>query len=190
MRKIDLNNFQVARSETTRDINRRIVLNLIRKNQPISRASLARRSGLQRSTVSAITERLVAERWVAEGAVGNVPRGRKPTFLHLNTDRCGIVGVDIAPSKTTVAVAGLDSQIIAQESMSTTGTPEESLARLGRRICDLMRAHPRSAYEGIGVSLPGRIDPATQRVVFAPGLGWGGVDIKSVLELIFRHRNA
>ena len=184
MRKIDLNNFQVARSETARDINRRIVLNLIRKNQPISRASLARRSGLQRSTVSAITEQLITERWVAEGAVGHAARGRKPTFLHLNTQRSGIVGVDIRAAATSLAVAGLDSSLVAQESMSTSGTPEEFLTRLGRRICDLMRAHPRDSYEGIGVSLPGRVDPVTQRLVFAPSLGWGEVDIKSVLERV------
>lgn len=182
MRKIDLDNFRVARSETARDINRRIVLNLIRKNQPISRASLARRSGLQRSTVSVITEQLIADRWVTEGAVGQLPRGRKPTFLHLNTERSGIVGVDIRASKTTLAVAGLDSHLIAQETMPTTGTPDEFLRRLGQRIRDLMHAHPVSAYEGIGVSLPGRIDPTSQHLVFAPGLGWTGVDIRSALE--------
>src|SRR5215472_5273898 len=70
LRKIDLNNFKVARSETARDINKRIVLNLIRQHQPISRAGLSRRSGLQRSTVSAITEQLISERWVIKGAAG------------------------------------------------------------------------------------------------------------------------
>ena len=60
MRKIDLNNFQVATSETVRDINSRIMLNLVRKHQPVSRADLMRYSGLQRSTVSAIAERLIA----------------------------------------------------------------------------------------------------------------------------------
>jgi hypothetical protein len=52
MRKIDLNNFQVATSETARDINSRIMLNLVRKHQPLSQADLMRYSGLQRSTVS------------------------------------------------------------------------------------------------------------------------------------------
>ena len=56
MRKIDLANFQVATSETARDINRRIMLNLIRRHQPISRADLARHSGLQRSTAPASVE--------------------------------------------------------------------------------------------------------------------------------------
>lgn len=70
MRKIDLNNFQTARSQTARDINSRIMLNLVRKHQPISRADLMRYSGLQRSTVSVIAEQLIAGRWLREGAAG------------------------------------------------------------------------------------------------------------------------
>lgn len=182
MRKINLNNFRVASSETARDINRRIVLNLIRKQQPISRASLARYSGMQRSTVSAIAEQLIAERWVIEGAVGHLPRGRKPTFLHLNPDRAGIIGVDIRSATTTLAVASMDFRFLAQESMPTGKDPNEFIALLGRRISDLMRGHPKSLYEGIGVSLPGRIDLMSQRLTFAPNLGWGEVDLKPPLE--------
>ena len=97
MRKIDLTNFRVATSETARLINRRIALNLVRRHQPLSRADLARRSGLQRSTVSAIVEQLIDEGWVTEGAVGSAPRGRRPRVLHLNVERAGILGVDLRP---------------------------------------------------------------------------------------------
>lgn len=182
VRKINLNNFRVARSETARDINRRIVLNLIRKQQPISRAGLARRSGMQRSTVSAITEQLIAERWVIEGAVGHLPRGRKPTFLHLNSERAGIIGVDIQPVTTMLGVASMDSQLLAQESMTTGKDPAEFISRLARRISDLMRAHPKSSYEGIGISVPGRIEVSSQRLTFAPNLDWHEVDLKTPLE--------
>jgi len=181
-RKIDLNNFRVASSETARDINRRIVLNLVRKHQPISRASLARQSGMQRSTVSAITEQLIAERWVVEGATGHLPRGRKPTFLHLNADRAGIIGVDIHPDVTMLAVSSMDMRIMAHESMPTGRDPKDFIERLGRRIKDLMRAHPKSSYEGIGISVPGRIDIASQRLAFAPNLHWSDVDFKTPLE--------
>ena len=78
MRKIDLTNFQVATSETARQINRRIALNFIRRHQPMSRADLARQSGLQRSTVSAIIDQLINEGWVTEGATGQAARGRRP----------------------------------------------------------------------------------------------------------------
>ena len=61
---------QGASSEVVRDINRRIVLNLVRTRQPISRAELARASGLQRSTISLIVEQLIDEHWVLEGPLG------------------------------------------------------------------------------------------------------------------------
>src|SRR5215471_13778008 len=154
VRKIDLSNFQVATSETARDINRRIVLNLIRKHQPVSRADLARQSGLQRSTVSAIIEQLLAERWVTEGALGQLPRGRKPTFLHINGQRAGIIGVDVRPGKSSIAVAGLDSQFVLLESIPTTENPAGFVAELGRRIRDLMKEHQDMVYEGIGIALP------------------------------------
>ena len=182
VRKINLHNFQVATSETVRDINSRIMLNLVRKHQPVSRADLMRYSGLQRSTVSAITGQLIANRWLKEGAVGQLPRGRKPTFLHLNNERCGVVGVDVQPSTTTLAVAGMDGRVLAEESMPTTKDPAGFISRLTRRISDLMQTHPRHSYEGVGVSLPGRIDSSRQQLIFAPTLGWSGLDLKTHLE--------
>jgi predicted transcriptional regulator len=102
VRKINLNDFRVATSETARDINRHIVLNLIRKHQPVSRADLSRHSGLQRSTVSAIAGELISQRWVTEGAVSDLPRGRKPTFLHLNSQCAGIRGYENASARSTM----------------------------------------------------------------------------------------
>src|SRR5579883_2829911 len=61
---------QGASNRTPRQINRDLIFNQIRINQPISRADLARSSGLQRSTISYIVEELLAEDWVVEGSVG------------------------------------------------------------------------------------------------------------------------
>lgn len=182
MRKIDLSNFRVATSETARDINRRIVLNLIRRHQPISRADLARESGLQRSTVSAITEQLIKEKWVTEGASGYLPRGRRPRFLHLNRERVGIIGINIRPIRTTIGLADLDARFITQESLPTPESPERAIDALCAHLRRLIETHPDICYEGVGVSVPGRIDLASQRLVFAPNLAWNGVDLKGPLE--------
>lgn len=182
MRKIDLNNFHVATSETARDINRRIVLNLIRSHQPISRADLARHSGLQRSTVSIITEQLIEEKWVTEGAISQLPRGRKPRFLHLNKGRVGIIGIDIRPAVTTIALADLDANFVALESLPTAKDPQQFIAELTPRLHNLMRLRPEISCEGIGVSLPGRVDLTSQRLVFAPNLTWRDFDLKTPLE--------
>ena len=182
MRKIDLSNFKVARSETTRDINRRVLLNLIRQKEPISRASLARHSGLQRSTVSAITGQLITERWVIEGMTGRLPRGRRPTFLHLNRDRIGVIGVDVHPVTTTLGEASIGANFDSLESMPTGGAVDEFISRLSGRLSELVRARPKGSYEGIGISVPGRVDASSGRLKFAPNLGWGEVDLKTPLE--------
>jgi len=182
VRRIDLSNFQVATSETARDINRRIVLNLIRTHQPISRADLARHSGLQRSTVSVIAEQLIKERWITEGANGHTPRGRRPRFLHLNKERVGIIGINVRPVTTTLALADLDGHFLAQDSLATPQNPKQFLAELVPRVQKLMDTRPELAFEGIGVSLPGRVDLASKQLVFAPNLGWKDFDLKSPLE--------
>jgi predicted NBD/HSP70 family sugar kinase len=182
MRKIDLNNFQVATSETARDINSRIMLNLVRKHQPISRADLMRHSGLQRSTVSVITEQLIAERWLRVGEVGQLPRGRRPTFLHLNEDRAGIFGINVRPFITNMALANLEGRFLEQESIATPKSPDEFVKQIGERIHSLMKERPQMAYEGIGVSLPGRVDLSSQKFIFAPNLGWHEEDLKERLE--------
>jgi predicted transcriptional regulator len=142
MRKIDLTNFQVATSETARDINRRIVLNLIRSHEPISRADLARHSGLQRSTVSVITEQLIEERWVTEGASGRSLRGRRPVFLHLNKERLGVIGIDLRPATTMIALADLDARFAVQDSLPTPARPEKFIAELVPRLKNLMKIRP------------------------------------------------
>jgi predicted NBD/HSP70 family sugar kinase len=182
MRSLNQFNRRIASSETARDINRSVVLNIIRTNQLISRADLARQTGLQRSTVSLIVEQLVKERWVVEGAVGQLPRGRKPRLLMLNTERAGIIGVNVVPSGTHIVLADLNAKFRVQESILTVAEAKEFVKSLCCKLRELMRAYAGIAYEGIGVSLPGRVDFSAQKLVFAPNLGWRNVDLKTPLE--------
>jgi predicted NBD/HSP70 family sugar kinase len=52
---------------------------------------------------------------------------------------------------------------------------------LARTVDEFRQAHPRTAIEGMGVSLPGRVD-AAGCMVFAPNLAWPPVDLKELLE--------
>jgi predicted NBD/HSP70 family sugar kinase len=181
MRKIDLTNFTVATSETARQINRRIALNLIRRHQPVSRAQLARRSGLQRSTVSAITGQLISEGWVTEGASRATGRGRRPRFLHLNVERAGILAVDLRPGSTRMALGGLDARFVMQTSWPTPASPAQFFDEVVRTFKAFRSAHGEIVYEGVGVSVAGRVD-TSGRLVFAPNLGWPAVDLRRELE--------
>jgi len=175
---IELKRPQTASSEVVRDINRRIVLNLIRTRQPISRADLARVSGMQRSTISLIVEELVDEHWVIEGPTGRLPRGRRPTFLRLNDDRV-IIGVDIRPIQTTVALSDVNGKFTSQEVMATPSDPKVAVQSLIQRIQSIMRSCQNKKIEGVGISLPGRFNQTSDLLVFAPNLKWRDVDLRN-----------
>lgn len=167
---------QSASNRTPREINRSLILNLVRKQQPISRADLARVSGLQRSTVSLIVEDLIADRLIVEGPMGRLPRGRRPTFLQLNSQRA-VLALDIHPEQVTLAVSDLGGKILAQKLIDI---PESSrtVSAIVTAIKRMIAEHKQKSFDGIGVCLPGRTDPVLEQPIFAPNLHFPIRDIR------------
>jgi predicted NBD/HSP70 family sugar kinase len=181
IRHVDLAELQLASSETARVINRDIVLELIRTSQPISRADLARRSGLGRSTISQIVEQLIGENWVREGAMGSLPRGRRPTMVGLNGDLVAIA-VDIHPRQASVALVDLNGRLLSRWPVPITSDPAASVRLIIECMQRIRPTAPQISTQGIGISLPGRVNPTTQRLIFAPNLKWPEFDIKKMVE--------
>jgi predicted NBD/HSP70 family sugar kinase len=181
MRRVDLTRVELASSETARKINRDILLQLIHARQPISRADLARLSGLQRSTVSQITEQLIAEGWIREGATARLPRGRRPTMLVLNNDLV-VFAVDIRPRQVTVATVDLSGRLLSQSILPLSSDPAKTIAAILQCVARMREASPGKSFGGIGISVPGRVHPETQKLIFAPNLKWPEVDIKTVIK--------
>src|SRR5580692_11438439 len=129
IKRIDLAYVELASSENARDINRDILLEIIRSQQPVSRADLARSSGLQPSTVSAIVEQLLREKWISEGALARRPRGRRPTLLSLN-DQLVILVADIHPNQAIVALVDLNERFLAREVVPLATEPERAVDRI------------------------------------------------------------
>lgn len=181
IQRVDLAYAELASSEVARDINRDVVLELIRTKQPISRADLSRLSGLQPSTISSIAEQLLHEKWISEGAAARRPRGRRPTLLSLNTDMVILVA-DVRPNQAIVAVVDLNGRFLSRETLPLTKDPERGVENIIAVMKRMLLQHPNKSFEGIGISLPGRVDPATQRLILAPNLPWSSYDIKKAIE--------
>ncbi len=162
---------QIARPNTIRDINRQIVLNYVRDRAPISRAEIARETALQRSTISAIVEDLREAGLIEEIGTGDSTGGRKPTLLRLRTNTPVAIGVDVAPRRTTVAVADLAGKV-----MKKVGFPSETNAEvMTRKIIDAVKAFAAECSEEdleVGISVPGIADPESGRAVYIPYFGW------------------
>jgi len=183
MRRINPARFHVATRSTSREINRQIVLNLIRTRQPISRADVARRMGTRRGAVSLIVNDLIEDGLVYEGATGETVRGRKPTFLYIDSRRRAVLAVDIRASQSFLMLADLvGKRLGGVAGFQTPRDPDQLVATLARRIKNLLADHPEvSACEGIGVVVPGMVEHSTMQVLHAPTLGWRNVDLREPL---------
>ena len=180
----------VASSETAREINRDILLHAIHLHQPVSRADLARLTGLQPSTVSVIIGQLIDEEWVVPGSLGRLPRGRRPTYVTLN-DRHVTLAIDLRPGKANLAVVDINGKILGREAVDfeikAGSTPDEArmaIAHIARAARSLRATYSDRMFQGLGVSVSGRVDQRTHRLLFSPNAPWGQIDLYAELQRV------
>jgi predicted NBD/HSP70 family sugar kinase len=185
--KANLHPRGVASSETAREINRDVLLHSVHRHQPISRADLARLSGLQPSTVSVIVGQLIEEGWVVSGEQGHLPRGRRPTYVMLN-DRHVTLAIDLRPDKANLAMVDINGQIVTRETvpLSAREHADEDLRNVLQKIAQAARTLRAMSvdycFDGVGVSVSGRVAPETHRLMFSPNAPWIQADLYTELE--------
>jgi predicted NBD/HSP70 family sugar kinase len=179
VRRIDLRKVQAANPHTIRDINRQIVLNYVREREPISRATIARETALQRSTISEIVEELTGEGLVEEIGEGKSTGGRRPTLLRLRTVGAIAIGVNITPTHTSIASSDLAGVVVQQEAFPTDPDAEVTVSRI---IEVIRRFSDQSSIEGVGISIPGLVTPATGNVIFVPYFKWRDLPIGETIS--------
>lgn len=188
MRKINPSNFTLATRGTSRGINRQIALTLIGTHQPVSRADLSRLMETNRANVTLLINELLEEGLVREGDQGvQKVRGRKPTFLYLNSQNTVAVAVDVRASRTFLMVTdSLGNQIGEVLSFATKFEPTEFIVSLSWQIRKVISLHAKGAIcSGIGIVLPGVIDPRLGVVLHAPTLRWHNVRLLEGLQKEF-----
>jgi N-acetylglucosamine repressor len=181
-RRISPTSFRVARRGTSREINRQIALNLIRSNEAISRADLARLMGVRRGVVSRLVDELLDAGLIFEGAKGESSRGRKPRHLHIETRRRCVVAIDVSASVTSLLVTDLLGNFLLDViELPTPDGPRLLVDDLARTIRHVLSGHPELGdCVGVGVAVSGLVDAG--RLRFSPTLGWEDVDLQNPLR--------
>jgi glucokinase-like ROK family protein len=173
MKKLNYHKVNTVSSGTIRSINERIVVNLIRDRQPISRAEIARTTGLQRSTVTLLVRKLLKERVICEKGRGQSGGGRRPDLLYLNGHRACVLALDIGVTRTTLALGDFNGKTLWKEEFATIKQPEQFLKLVVSKMKAVLKTRkPGMVFEGIGVSVPGLVNVETGTVVYAPNLQW------------------
>jgi N-acetylglucosamine repressor len=188
MRKINPNSFTMAIRGTSREINRQIALTLIRAHQPVSRADLARLMETNRANISLLANELLEEGLIREGAQGNLKaRGRKPTFLYLNSQKSLAVAVDVRASRTFIMITdSIGKQIGEIVSFPTALEPEKFVESLGVQVRKALKEiSADAAVDGMGFVIPGMVEHESGVVLHAPALKWRNVNLLAPLQKEF-----
>lgn len=138
-----------------------VILRLIWSERRISRAEIAQRLDLSRSTVSELVEPLIESGLVSEAGVGASRGGRRPIVLEFQDGAFDILGVDVGATHVSVARTDLRGRVLqwVSEDHDVRDDPEGTRALVKRLCADAMAGVPKERLVGIGIALPGPVDP-------------------------------
>ncbi len=174
----------VARNaDYIKEYNRKLVLRLLRQ-QPLSRAQIARRTGLTRAATSLIAAELLSSGQVREMSPVANPRGRTSTPLQLCPDAMYVIGIHLNRDGCSAALVDAGNNILSCIEVHMTHEGDK-LAPLCRAVEQLSSSRdvPRDRLMGIGISAPGPLDGEGGRILNPPRFDlWHRVAIGPLLR--------
>ena len=169
-----------------RELNRSLVLDLLKQHSPISRAAIAKAAGLAKPTVSAIMDELLQKGLVREIGIGETTTGggRPPIMLEFNARSQFVAGVQLGVGRVQVVLADARGTEVGRIEEST---PKGSAAEVLKLVATLVKRSlkeaevPAARLAALGICIPGLIDFGTGVCLLAPNLKWRDVAVGSVL---------
>ncbi len=168
--------------ELIRDINRRLILETIIQEDPISRASLAQRTGLTKATVSAIVANLIEQNLVLEIGSDNTSLGRKPILLTFNADCGHVISLDLNNTTISVLTSNLRGENCSLSLHAHIVDRDSILPTLRAILEDTLQALPQTIYGAIGIGIGIHGTVFANEVLFTPYTPYETLPFKTYLE--------
>ena len=158
-----------------REANLRTIFDLLRLEGTLSRAEIVRRTGISGPTVSSAIRFLVQKRIIREIGEGQGHLGRKPILMQFEPEAALTIGIDLGGNSIDVGVVDLLGRVVAHVSRPCAGDviSHEELAFIPGLVGNVLNS-ARGRILGVGVGVPGVIDPLSGAVQLAPQLDRGG----------------
>ena len=169
-------------SAEMRGINRSAILELIRRQSPIARTTIAQRLGLSLPTVMRIVDSLMEEGFVRSQGKTEWSGGRRRPLLEFNADGYLVLGADMGGTKKIYgAISDIGGKIIDEVEMERNGASGEECYELLLQLIDTLLASPKlkgRKVRGIGVGAPGITHHREGIVKWAYALNWKDLPLK------------
>jgi predicted NBD/HSP70 family sugar kinase len=102
-------------------------------------------------------------------------------MLALNDDLV-VLAADIHPQRATVAMVDLNGRLLSRSTLPLASDPAKAVPNIIACMKRIQESHASKSLEGVGISVPGRVDTESQSLIFAPNLKWRKFDIKQAIE--------
>ncbi|GMA49257.1 hypothetical protein GCM10025857_06140 [Alicyclobacillus contaminans] len=168
-----------------KEMNRSIVLNLLRFHSPISRTQISVQTGLNKATVSSIIDELIHENLAIEVGRGQTKVGRRPVLLLFNASAGYVIGIDLGVDYVRILATDLSANVVSSQEldMAEPRNVASVVERIANTVTQMREALPPSnlGVIGVGVGVPGLVDYSHGVVLNAPNLSWRDVPFGPLL---------
>ncbi|HLS60805.1 MAG TPA: ROK family protein [Virgibacillus sp.] len=166
--------------------NKSLVLETIKQNSPISRANVAKITGLNKGTVSSLVSELITKQIIYESGPGESRGGRRPVMLLFSKKAGFSIGIDLGVNYILGILTDLEGNIVHEKMINIKVkdlTYEETQNNLYNMIDSFQNIAPTSPYGiiGIGIGIPGIVNTAG-KILLAPNLGWRNINLKTIMS--------
>jgi predicted NBD/HSP70 family sugar kinase len=165
----------------TRQHNHRLVLRTVYDFGPISRAEVARSTGLTRTTVSDVVGDLLGDGMVEEVGRGPSSGGKAPILLSIVGDARHVIGLDLGEGTFAGALVNLRGEIRRVVELPVDGRNGQDALAIVFRLVDELIAEADNPPLGIGVGTPGLVDTRTGTIRWAVNLDWQDLPLGGLL---------
>jgi predicted NBD/HSP70 family sugar kinase len=174
-------------NQAIREINRSIILELVRRAGRVSRTELARRSKLTKPTVSTIIDEFIEDGTVREVGLGESLSGggRPARLLEFNDASAAYLGIHFGVRATRIAVADARGVIRVVRGRPSLRNAAGRVGKMVRSmVSEALQAAkiPRARVAAAGATVPGLVDQESGLCVLAPNLGWQDVPLREALQ--------
>ena len=173
--------------ELMKQLNVSAVLKVIKDNGSLSRAEIAKLTGLTPASVTNITKILIEDKFLIESKIGESSGGRPPIILELNPNARYVIGIGIGVGVIDVVITNLSAQIITKKSI-IIDNERYNYDLVFKKLINLINEVLESSeldkekILGVGVALHGIVDARTGVSIHALYYGWKNKNIKEKLE--------
>jgi predicted NBD/HSP70 family sugar kinase/biotin operon repressor len=173
-------------SPVARQQSIRLVIERLLRDGSVSRAEIARGTGLSKQTISEVMRELERDGWVVEDGQIQGSVGRSAVTYALRSDAAFVLGIDLGGTKLHIALADLQGVIVAESVEPTTGDGGAAVVTQIGRMADALLARagvPPKRLRGAVMGSPGMVDPSSGAIVIAPNIaGLDSLDVRSALR--------